>query len=67
MYQAAIQLIEKAGLVQYELSNFARPGYECQHNLGYWKAIEYVGIGPGAVSFQANLRNLKKMNLLERE
>lgn len=63
MYQAAIQMIEKAGLAQYELSNFARPGYECQHNLGYWKAMEYVGVGPGAVSFQNHSRYLNKRSL----
>jgi hypothetical protein len=61
----AIQMIEKAGLFQYEISNFARPGYECQHNLGYWKANEYLGIGPGAVSFQGNRRYINKKNLLE--
>ncbi|MGI6421104.1 MAG: radical SAM family heme chaperone HemW [Syntrophomonadaceae bacterium] len=65
MYQLAIQMIEKAGLFQYEISNFARPGYECQHNLGYWKANEYLGIGPGAVSFQGNRRYINKKNLLE--
>jgi oxygen-independent coproporphyrinogen-3 oxidase len=64
MYQLAIQMIEKAGLFQYEISNFARPGYECQHNLGYWKANEYLGIGPGAVSFQGNRRYINKKNLL---
>lgn len=65
MYYIARQMIEKAGLLHYELSNFARPGYECQHNLGYWKAKEYVGLGPGAVSFQAHGRYLNKRNLLQ--
>ncbi|MCX7031428.1 MAG: coproporphyrinogen-III oxidase family protein [Spirochaetes bacterium] len=48
--------LEGAGLHQYEVSNFARPGKECQHNLRYWRLEPYLGIGPGAVStLPANL------------
>jgi oxygen-independent coproporphyrinogen-3 oxidase len=48
--------LEDAGLHQYEVSNFARPGKECRHNLRYWRLEPYLGIGPGAVStFPANL------------
>lgn len=36
------------GFVHYEVSNFARPGFESQHNLAYWQARDYVGVGPGA-------------------
>lgn len=42
--------LEDAGLHQYEVSNFARTGKECLHNLRYWRLEPYLGIGPGAVS-----------------
>ena len=42
--------LEAGGLRQYEVSNFARPGKECRHNLRYWRLEPYLGIGPGAVS-----------------
>lgn len=49
MYDEAVRVAESAGLAQYEISNFARPGRECLHNLCYWRAEEYAGYGPGAV------------------
>ncbi|MBL8064592.1 MAG: radical SAM family heme chaperone HemW [Chthonomonadaceae bacterium] len=49
MYDAAVDHCEKNGMRQYEISNFAKPGHECHHNLCYWRAEEYVGYGPGAV------------------
>ncbi len=51
MYEWAIQRLRQARLEQYEISNFARPGYECRHNLGYWANRPYIGIGPGAASY----------------
>ncbi len=51
MYEAGGALLEAAGFRQYEISNYARPGRECRHNLGYWLGEEYVGLGPAAVSF----------------
>jgi len=50
MYEWAIERLGQAGLGQYEISNFARPGFQCRHNLGYWANRPYVGIGPGAAS-----------------
>lgn len=51
IYLAAVEALEGAGFRQYEISNFARPGYECRHNLKYWECKEYLGIGPMAHSY----------------
>jgi len=51
MYEWTIERLERAGLAQYEISNFARAGRECRHNLGYWANRPYVGIGPAAASY----------------
>lgn len=48
--------LEKRGLVQYEVSNFARPGFTCRHNLRYWWYESYLGLGPGAHGFNGLLR-----------
>jgi oxygen-independent coproporphyrinogen-3 oxidase len=48
LYEATQELTERAGLPAYEISNHARPGEECRHNLLYWRYGEYAGIGPGA-------------------
>jgi oxygen-independent coproporphyrinogen III oxidase len=50
-YYFAIERLEQAGLNQYEISNYARPGRECGHNLVYWHNESYLGIGPSAVSY----------------
>lgn len=50
MYGDAMRLLEKAGLIPYEISNFARPGLECRHNLGYWQGAYYLGLGAAAHS-----------------
>ncbi len=50
MYFAGIRTLESHGLLQYEISNFARPGYESRHNLKYWNCDEYLGFGPAAYS-----------------
>jgi putative oxygen-independent coproporphyrinogen III oxidase len=48
LYDATIELMERAGLPAYEVSNHARPGGESRHNLVYWRYEDYVGVGPGA-------------------
>ena len=48
MFDVTKKLCESGGYKQYETSNFARRGFECKHNLSYWKYNDYVGIGPGA-------------------
>ncbi|ARJ66394.1 coproporphyrinogen III oxidase [Magnetospirillum sp. ME-1] len=47
-FEATQELCERAGLPAYEISNHARPGAECRHNLTYWMGGEWLGIGPGA-------------------
>jgi len=51
MYTAAIEFLASRGYPQYEISNFARPGYKCLHNLKYWSCEEYLGFGVSAHSF----------------
>lgn len=50
MYLDAVSCLEKNGFQQYEISNFAKEGYECRHNLKYWRCADYLGIGPSAHS-----------------
>jgi len=50
MFYEAKQRLEDAGYVQYETSNYAKPGHESVHNQGYWTGEDYVGLGPSAVS-----------------
>lgn len=51
MYLGGVEILSKKGLLRYEVSNFARPGFESVHNRNYWDRGEYVGFGPGAHSF----------------
>ncbi|HTX77448.1 MAG TPA: radical SAM family heme chaperone HemW [Terracidiphilus sp.] len=50
MYETAVERLATAGLVQYEISNFARPGQESRHNLRYWRRRPYLGLGLDASS-----------------
>lgn len=49
MYDMTIKRMRAAGYEQYEISNFAKPGFECRHNMEYWLGRAYAGYGPGAV------------------
>ncbi len=51
MYWEGCAFLEAAGYLAYEISNFAKPGYCCRHNLGYWTGVPYVGLGLGAASY----------------
>lgn len=55
-YKIADSILSKRGLQWYEVSNWAKKGKECIHNLGYWKNDDWVGLGPGAHSHFSNLR-----------
>ena len=50
MYLLVDQMCNAAGLNWYELSNWSKPGHECQHNIAYWKSANWWGLGPGAHS-----------------
>lgn len=56
MYERALEMLEGAGYLQYEISNVAKPGYACRHNLRYWNMGEYLGLGPSAHSFMDGIR-----------
>lgn len=51
IYKYTVEALKKAGFLQYEISNFAKKGYECKHNLKYWNCDEYIGIGLAAHSY----------------
>lgn len=56
MYAMTGRMLSAAGYHRYEISNYARPGYESRHNMSYWKRIPYLGLGLGAASFFENTR-----------
>lgn len=56
MYSAMCSSLREAGFEHYEISNFARPGYQSQHNSSYWDGTPYLGLGAGAHSFNGHSR-----------
>ena len=56
MYETAIKELTKAGFEHYEISNFAKSGFQCRHNLAYWENDYYIGIGPSAASYTRDWR-----------
>ncbi|OGC91125.1 MAG: hypothetical protein A2W25_08335 [candidate division Zixibacteria bacterium RBG_16_53_22] len=63
MYATLKERLGGAGYARYEISNFARPGRECRHNLKYWRLEPYIGLGPSAVSSNLALRWKNKPDL----
>ena len=65
MYRMTEKILNEYGYDKYEISNYAKPGYECRHNLGYWERREYLGLGLGASSLIAEHRfcNTDKMDV----
>ena len=56
MYAYTIAYLPKMGFEHYEVSSFAKPGFECRHNLNYWDNNPYIGLGPSAVSYIEGVR-----------
>jgi oxygen-independent coproporphyrinogen-3 oxidase len=56
MYQMTEVMLEAHGLHRYEISNYALPGRECRHNIGYWTGTEYAGFGLGASGLLGDIR-----------
>ena len=56
MYVRTREILEDYGYHRYEISNYAKDGYECRHNLGYWDRKEYLGLGAGASSLMDHIR-----------
>ncbi len=72
MYEAGLQILENNGFMRYEVSNFARPGFESRHNSKYWNHSPYIGLGLAAHSFAdgyriENTRNMSLYVLKKRE
>jgi oxygen-independent coproporphyrinogen-3 oxidase len=63
LYEATWSQLAAAGYAQYEVSNFARPGHECRHNLNTWRMHEWVGLGPSAASQHAGWRGANVADL----
>ena len=62
-YDILCETLSSAGYNHYEISNFARPGFEAVHNSAYWRHIPYVGLGPGAHSFMSGQSPARVWNL----
>lgn len=56
MYEETEKILKEYGYARYEISNYAKPGFECRHNTGYWQRTEYLGLGLGASSLIGNSR-----------
>lgn len=71
MYYATREILKDYGFERYEISNYALPGYECRHNIGYWTGVEYLGLGLGASSYlqgfrfrnESDLETYRKINM----
>ncbi len=63
IYKMTQAVLKDAGYIQYEISNYAKRGYECRHNCGYWTGTEYLGLGLGASSYIEEIRFEQTDNL----
>lgn len=67
LYDILCQSLRLAGYHHYEISNFAKPGFEAVHNSAYWRRVPYVGLGPGAHSLSGNVRSWNSQKLPHRQ
>ena len=65
LYWHTVHYLAQAGYQQYEISNFARPGFECRHNRNCWKRSEYLGFGAAAAGFYGGVRRRNALRLRE--
>ena len=65
-YDVLCQTLRLAGYHHYEISNFARPGFEAVHNRAYWSRVPYIGLGPGAHSLAGDIRSWNSQELPHR-
>ena len=65
-YDVLCQSLRQAGYHHYEISNFARPGFEAVHNSAYWSRVPYIGLGPGAHSLTGDIRSWNSQELPHR-
>jgi oxygen-independent coproporphyrinogen-3 oxidase len=65
MYMEGAEILESSGYIHYEISNFARMGFQCRHNLGYWEGRDYLGLGPSAASTLGGRRWVNPLSPLE--
>ena len=56
MYALTKDILKEHGYERYEISNYAKPGRECKHNIGYWTGVSYLGLGVGASGYVMNRR-----------
>lgn len=65
MYYETKTFLASKGYERYEISNYAKPGFECRHNLSYWERVDYLGLGLGAASLLGNERKSNQTDLSE--
>lgn len=65
-YDILCQALKQSGYHHYEISNFAKPGFEAVHNSAYWRRVPYIGLGPGAHSLTGNIRSWNSQELPHR-
>lgn len=63
LYVDTVKILEKHNFIQYEISNFANPGFESLHNIAYWDRKPYLGLGVGASSFDGQSRFVNEKNM----